>query len=220
MKVRPQRIDDLTRGQHWYLTPEDECYYLCEYTSKAGFAHSDANSWISNFKKPVSRRGRAEYAYKDQAIARAINFLQQVFSTQQAAFWQGTTFVPVPPSKQRGDPEYDDRLWQVAAGLCAGTAGEARELLRQTGSYAASHVADDGGRIRPQALKQLYAFDTGAPPRPLIILLDDVLTTGCHFRAAKEFIQEAWPTTRVVGFFLARVARPDPADGLDALLGE
>lgn len=215
---RLQQIDELTRPQHWYLTTEDQCYYFCEYTPRTGFGHSDANSFISNFKKPVSKRGLAEYRYKEQAIARAIAMLAQVLSTQAPAFWPGTTLVPIPPSRLPNDPEYDDRMQRVVDGICANTVGESRALLRQSKSYVASHAQQDGERIKPDELAKLYAFDSDLAPRPLVILFDDVLTTGCHFRTAKDLIVRQWPTTQVVGFFLARVARPDPLGDFEALV--
>lgn len=173
---RFQQIDELTRSQHWYLTAEDQCYYFCEYTPRAGFSHSDANSFISNFKKPVTKRGLAEYRYKEQAIARAITMLRQVLSTQEPAFWPGTTFVPIPPSRLPDDPEYDDRTRRVVDGICANTAGESRALLRQIKSYVASHAQQDGERIKPDELAKLYAFDSERVPRSLVILVDDVTT--------------------------------------------
>ena len=214
---RPQQVDELARSQHWYLVPEDLCYYFCEYTSRVGFAHSDVNSFISNFKKPVARRHLAEYKYKDQAIARAINMLRQVLTTQKPEFWTETTFVPIPPSKKPQHPEYDDRVWRVVQGVCAGTAGSARELLRQSDSYSASHAQHDGERIKPAELAKLYTVDDETAPRARVVLIDDVLTTGCHFRAAKDVITNRWPASQVIGFFLARVARPDPIVDFEAL---
>jgi hypothetical protein len=215
--VRPQRIDEITRGQHFYLTEADECYYFYEFTARAGFQHSSANQFIFNFKKSVSRRGRPEYWHKEQAIKQAIALLQGTFAGQPLDFWQGATFVPMPPSKKRDDPEYDDRVVQVVRGLCEGTAGELRELLVQSASYKASHEQSDGERIRPDELATLYTFDSPAAPRSTVILLDDVLTTGCHFRAAKEAVLRMWPQTVVLGLFLARVARPDPLLDFDVL---
>lgn len=213
--MRPQRIDEITRGQHWYLTEDDECYFFYEYTARAGFAHSSANDFVTNFKKPVNRRGLKEYWYKEQAIKQATDLLRGALAGQTPKFWQGTTFVPMPPSKKRDDSDYDDRLVQVVRGLCEGTAGDLRELLIQSASYEASHTQGDGVRIRPDALAALYTFDSPAPPRRNVFLIDDVLTTGCHFRAAKDVILRAWPGTVVLGLFLARVARPSPVDDFD-----
>ena len=52
----PQRltkIDDLARPDHFYLTADDECYFLGEYTARKGFAFSPTNQLILNFKKSM-----------------------------------------------------------------------------------------------------------------------------------------------------------------------
>jgi len=47
-------------------------------------------------------------------------------------------------------------------------------------------------------------------------VVDDLLTTGSHFRAVKDMIFEKKPNCRVVGFFIARRAIPDPFKELSA----
>jgi len=61
----PQRltkIDDLTRPDHFYLTPGDDCYFLCEYTARKGFAFSTTNHLVLNFKKSMKKRGAWQQA--------------------------------------------------------------------------------------------------------------------------------------------------------------
>lgn len=218
--LRPQQIDDVTRRQYAYLTPEDECYFLYEYTPRAGFGHSTSNNFIQNFKKPVARRVKpAEYQYKLRAIADAINMLRQVFSGLDATFLAEITIVPIPPSRVRSDAEYDDRLWQLAQGICKDSAAEARELIWQSSSYEPSHTSGAGNRIRPDELRALYRFDSEIAPRSNVVLIDDVLAGGCHFRVGKDFIRTRWPHTRVLGFFLARSVHPDsdPTEDFDVL---
>jgi predicted amidophosphoribosyltransferase len=41
------------------------------------------------------------------------------------------------------------------------------------------------------------------PPKQ-VILLDDVLTTGCSFIVCKAIIAEAWPAADIFGLFVAR----------------
>ena len=87
-------IDDLTRRDHYHLTDADRCFFLGEYTSGAGFGHT--NSLIGNFKKPVDRRGRPEWHYKEQAIARATGTglaVQGRCSTTAPTFWTTSSTV-------------------------------------------------------------------------------------------------------------------------------
>jgi predicted amidophosphoribosyltransferase len=51
---------------------------------------------------------------------------------------------------------------------------------------------------------QVNRTSSAAPQR--IGLLDDVLTTGAHFVAAKHVLSEAFPGVEIVGFFVARRA--------------
>jgi hypothetical protein len=56
----PQRltkIDDLTRPDHFYLTPEDACYFLGEYTARKGYAFSPTNQLVLNFASSRDRVG-------------------------------------------------------------------------------------------------------------------------------------------------------------------
>ena len=68
--LRLTKIDALTLPDHSYLTAEDTCYFLGEYTARKGFAFSATNGVVLNFKKPVSKRPLPEWQYKEQAIAR------------------------------------------------------------------------------------------------------------------------------------------------------
>jgi hypothetical protein len=64
---RLTKIDELTRPDHTYLSPEDECYYLGEYTARKGYAFSPINDLVQNLKKPMDRRGKPEWRYKEWA---------------------------------------------------------------------------------------------------------------------------------------------------------
>ena len=70
----PQRltkVDELIRPDHSYLTADDTCYFLGEYSARKGYAFSPTNQLVLNFKKPVDRRGRPEWVHKERAIAAA-----------------------------------------------------------------------------------------------------------------------------------------------------
>lgn len=209
-------IDDSNRGDHYFLTPEDECYYLHEFTARKGYGYSDGNQFIYNFKKPITKRHEAQYQYKLKAIQSAITWYRGIFDRFEGAYTD-STFVPIPPSKAPDHPEYDDRMWQVVSGVCDGKGADARELIRQTDSYDAAHQAENGARIKPHELQPLYQVDPN-PPKGTILLFDDVLSAGTHFTAAKGAILAAHPGVQVVGIFLARRVLPDPAADFEILL--
>src|SRR6266436_6706702 len=73
-----------------------------------------------------------------------------------------------------------------------------------------------GNRKKPDELRANYRFEEqslAGLPRSVGIV-DDVLTTGSHFRAIKDMILERLPDHRVVGFFVARRAIPSPFENV------
>lgn len=214
--MKLQAIDDSNRAAHYYLTPEDQCYFLYEFTARKGYGYSPGNQFIFNFKKSPTKRSEAQYQYKLQAIQKAIRLYQGIFD-QVVGVYKDCTFAPIPPSKIASHPEYDDRMWQVVKGACEGKGADAREFIKQIQSYDAAHLAGDTkARIKPTALQALYKLDQ-LPPKSTVLLFDDVLSAGCHYRAAKSAILSQYPDTQVVGLFLARRVLPDPLDDFDAV---
>ncbi len=200
----PQRltkIDDLTRPDHYYLAAEDECYFIGEYTARKGFAFSATNSLILNLKKGMDRRGKSEWPHKARAIKAAAAAFRASLSDEARTT---LTFVPVPPSKAKDDPLYDDRLTQALHAIWPGKAVDVRELVVQPQSTPAAHDQDD--RPTPAELEARYAIDQNlvAPAPQTIAVIDDVMTTGAHFIAVRNALRRKFPTTKIVGLFIAR----------------
>lgn len=103
---RLQKIDELLLPSHRYLTPEDECFFFMTY-SRLGLGFTPENDLIMNFKKKMDRKGRGEWAYKEQAIQKVSNLFIQGISPIDDS---GIVLVPIPPSRMKGDPLYDDRI--------------------------------------------------------------------------------------------------------------
>lgn len=198
---RLTKIDDLTRSDHWYLTDADECYFLGEYSARKGYAFSATNSLVMNFKKKMDRRGRAEWAYKDRAITQAAAAFRAALRDDAR---EVLTFVPVPPSKAKNDPLYDDRLLQMIQQIWPGQTVDLRELVIQPASTDAVHDSDQ----RPSVSQIEAGYVTNPafmnPPPSLIAITDDVLTTGAHFVAMRNKLRAIFPTTKMVGLFIAR----------------
>lgn len=199
-------IDELLRRDHSHLTAEDECLFIREYTSGAGFAHSDTNDLISNFKKPVTKKGTPEWKYKEVAVKRIAAELGGVLNP---AFVKAATFVPMPPSKKRGDPDHDDRLVRMLRLLGGGTA-DVRELLVAVENREAFHTST--ARRDIAAMVENLAIDPSClRPRPAqIAIVDDILTTGAQYRAAVTVIGRQLPGVPLVGLFVARRVFPEP----------
>jgi hypothetical protein len=199
---RLTRIDRLTRPDHSYLEDEDECLYLGEYTARRGYAYSDTNQLILNLKKPMDRRDRSEWRYKVAAIETVAQDLRRLLGLDGI---EGATFVPVPPSRAKDDPEYDDRLLQVLRQVAAGHDGDIRELVLQPETMDAFHSGGDRPSIRE--LIEAYRLDeaaTHAPRNGAFVIFDDVLTTGAHFKAVQAVLCDRFPDVRTFGLFVAR----------------
>jgi hypothetical protein len=199
--ARLSQIDELTRVDHWYLEDGDQCWYLGEYTARKGYAGSETNNLILNLKKPMDRRERPEWRYKERAIATIATDLRSILGQRVI---EGMTFVPMPPSKAKSDPLYDDRIVKILRQMGAGWRLDLRELLSMRQSMAASHTADQ--RPTPQELYTNVVIDedVAALAPTDIMIVDDVLTTGAHFKAAQRRLCERFPGVRTFGLFVAR----------------
>ena len=205
---RLTRVDDLTRSDHWYLAADDVCYFIGEYTARQGYAYSDTNQLIVNFKKPLERRGRPEWRYKKVAIQQAAAAFRRGLNPEA---FERLTFVPIPPSKARDDPLHDNRLTQMLQAIQDQPPLDIREIIVQTESTDAVHGLEE--RPCPEQIAALYRIDeTLSTPVPgIIAVVDDLLTTGAHFRAAHSILSERFPAIQVIGLFIARRV-PNTAD--------
>ena len=212
--LRLQEIDATNRRDHYYLAEGDECYFLYEYTAGAGWRGGETNQLIHNLQKKPGDRG---YSYKAPAIAGCARALSEVISE---AWLEKACLLPVPPSKIKTDPRYDDRIYRVCTAIGEAGAPQVLELIEQIES---TETFKGGNRKKPDELRTNYQFNeqllqAGIPAS--IGIVDDLLTTGSHFRAIKDMILERLPGSSVVGFFVARRAIPSPFEdvAIEALL--
>lgn len=187
---------DLELHPRTCITKDDNCYYFMEKESE-GYTKSSANNLINNFKKPVDRRGRPEWTYKENAIKVFIDDLCII------NFVKPYTIIPAPTSKPRGHQDWDNRLDEVTKGL-----GERNSHLNIEKALDTSEVLTpahlNGSRdIDFIKSKTVWNGITNLES-DTVILIDDVLTTGAHFKAWKEFIMENDPRVKnVIGLFWA-----------------
>ncbi|QIG97174.1 hypothetical protein [Bradyrhizobium sp. 6(2017)] len=212
--VRFQKIDEKNRADHYYITESDECLFLYEYTSGMGYSHSETNSLILNLKK---KKGAGGYVWKGRAITTCAEALGPAINPKWLA---QAVLVPVPPSKIKTDPMYDDRMTQVCKAIRSEASVDVRELIVQIKSTEAVH---EGTRLKPEEIEANYKIDEtlcGQGDPKYIGIIDDMLTAGAHFKAAKSILSKRFPKSRVTGFFIARRIFANPFDevSLDDLL--
>jgi len=194
-------VDQLSRPDHYHLDEDDDCFFLGEYTARRGFAFSDTNNLILNLKKTPDRRGKLEWQHKEHAILVAAQALK---NSIKKSWLRSATFVPIPPSKARDDPMYDDRMSRLIQAIDLSHPVDCRELVLQTESTEAAHEQDH--RPGPDEIRALYALDPNLidPIPSRIVICDDVLTTGAHFKAMQDTLRDACPDAQIVGCFIAR----------------
>lgn len=200
------KVDESNIQDHARLVAADQIFFLFEYTSRANYSYSKANSLIANLKKRPSRSHLAEYGYKAQAMHDCAAWLAEAINP---AWLNGATLVPVPPSRAHGDPDYDDRISRICQAIPQTFPIDVRELVVQTVSTPAAH---EGDRPAVEDLLRIYQIDeTLTTPAPLrIAIVDDVLTAGTHYRAMHTVLSGRFPGVPIVGMFIARRVFPNP----------
>lgn len=203
--MKLSEIDDSNRDAHYHLVESDECYFFLEYTSGRNYKFSKANQIITNLKKKPSKLGSREYDYKIKVISQASATFRSALNPE---WLKDATLVPVPGSKARDHPEYDDRMEQVCKGIQERL--DVRNLVIQTESTEAAHEAAEGQRPSVDDLVLLYEIDEElANPIPTsIAIFDDVLTAGTHYLAMKTVLQRRFPGVPICGMFIARRVFP------------
>jgi hypothetical protein len=195
------RVDASTLSDHGYLSDTDECFFFGGYTAGGGFGYSAMNNHILNFKKDVGQRGRPGWSYKAKAIREAAEAFSKILNGSNT---RGTVFVPVPPSKCKSDSLYDDRIVQMLKAISPADPLDVRELIVQLATSEAAHGSQN--RPTPQQIAARYTIDQAliAPGPDLIVICDDVLVSGTHFKAAQVVLGQAFPGVRAIGLFIAR----------------
>lgn len=199
---------------HWHLDEDDDCYFYGEYTARRGFNFSDTNQLIFNFKKGLEKQANPyEWKHKARAIRQAAQMLRETLANKEnIESLRSATLVPIPPSRAKDDPLYDNRVVNMLQIFSGNLDLDIRELILQTETIGSSHSADY--RPNPDELADNYEVDPSLEqPTPRSVwIFDDVLTTGAHFKAMKKVIQQTYPGVSCIGIFLAR--RAPEADAL------
>lgn len=197
-----QIIDELLKKEHIYLEIEDECYFLLSYTSGFSYDYSKDNSIICNLKKGVEKKKNPqEWKHKENAIKQIAQMLEQV--QIDTFFSKKVTFVPIPPSKIKTDPKYDDRLVNILQQVGGGNL-DVREIILQKENTESYHHSDK--RRNPYQIQENYIVDESEcnDVNQIMIVFDDMITTGAHYKAVKNLLQKRFPSKRIKGLFVSR----------------
>lgn len=198
MQFDVQKIDTQNLSKTSELSCDDAYYFLGDYVS--GSYQHPMTSFILDFK---SKSGHFRYGNKNLAIQQLARFLA-------LSNIDHYTVVPVPPSKSKSHPDHDDRLIRTLAYVAAmkGTPLYVQELIVQPQSYEASHDCSRLKKNRPDSseLSTRYRLQNVAASelKDTIMIFDDVITKGSHFKAIKRLLVVRYPEKKIVGLFIAQ----------------
>jgi len=192
---------DIIEVRPYLLQDGDECFYARDYIAEGGYKASEANQLISNFKKEVSKRGRPEWRYKVDSITQFANELYSIIPSDFVV-------AHIPSSKRKADADYDSRL---------------DDVLRELKGFNSTLTIVEPFTVKNTLIKTSYGGERkqsvfynnlqwqGGLPAGLqsIILVDDVITSGAHFKACKQLLTEKLPQLKVYGVFWAKTVWPE-----------
>lgn len=202
-----RRIDETNIGDHSHLLAADECYFMFEYTSHKNYSYSATNNLISNLKKKPGAASTTELRYKVGAIRACAAHISGAVNLENIRTW---TIVPVPPSRHKSDAAYDDRMLRICKSIASPHALDIRELVVQSQSTVAAHEVTTGLRPTVSDLLKIYSIDESlTQPAPTgILIVDDVLTAGTHYRAMHTLLLQRFPDIPINAIFIARRVFP------------
>lgn len=197
-------IDELIISEHWHIDLDDDCYFMWERISGASYLESATNQLIANLQIPMNQREANPWRFRYKAPA--VRYSAQALSALIPADWRDNgTFVPIPPSRVKDDPDHDPRVLAVLQAVNPALA-DVRELvlLRENAEAKAKNVSP-----HERAANYEINEDETDPEPEHIIIFDDVVAGASHFKAMKMVLEERFPGVPVTGLFLARSIRPN-----------
>lgn len=196
-----QRWNRLTSEQapaYAYMKKNDFWVYAREYVSDIGYKGGPTNSLILNFKKPPSKKRKAEWKYREKAVQqfkKDIDILMG-FKTQ-------AVLTSVPSSKKKDHPEYDNRFEDLFAEVKKSHPQWVIECpVEVKETIDPFHIS---GKRNLDVLKKNYVWKGFKNPEPAILyIFDDIITTGIHLRAMSDFLVQHNYKGKIIGICWAK----------------
>lgn len=191
-----KKIDQTSQGSPHYLNlSTDSCYYAREYVSRGGIRYP-GNDRIENFKKN-NRYKNNPTVWKWKILA------VQEFAKELADFIPDNGVLAfMPTSKISSDSDFDERfeLLKVELSLKRSDVVLIEPIILKA-NVDASHL---GGSRDPKSIKESYQFTGFSHPIPShLFVIDDVISSGGHFKAYKNLILDNYENIQVDGVFWA-----------------
>jgi len=191
-----RQIDDLSRP--YFLNEDDICIYAREHTN-GGYEASESNQMLFNYKKPLDGKDKPGWYYKKHSVALFAAELSEL------NFPAGSVLVPAPTSNPRSSGNFDSRIEDTIIELIKYQQNLLFQPVLDLKQAIPSAHAGGGSRNPFEIKKNLMVSPFTIEPVPKrIFLIDDMITTGGHFRAFKDKLLEKYPSLQVIGIFWAK----------------
>jgi hypothetical protein len=190
-----------------------DLYYGRIYTVGQGYESSETNRQILNLKitpSKIKANPQREH-FKSQAISKFGNEVMKfLFNENLIEDELKYILIPIPPSKPKSHDEYDNRMEKVANFLNMYSDNlRCLPILNTKVDRQSSHT---GGSRDVETIFQSMTVDTELIPKDKnidkIFVIDDVLTSGASFSAAKRCLSSYFPNVPVAGIFWAKSENP------------
>jgi len=197
-------IDKIEIQNRHHLEKDDICYYLMEHDSK-GYKSSKANQLIFNLKIPIENinKNPNQEPHKKKAMLEFQNSLLNLLNDFKD---KKLILIPAATSKPKNSEFFDKRLDVIVENLCKqnSTHWHYEPILDVKEQKTATHSG--GNRSIDEIKNNLIIKDFSVPNYSdaiIILIIDDVLTTGSHFRVWKNEIMQKYPLAKnIQGAFL------------------
>ncbi len=195
-----KKIDAIELENLQYLNADDICYYAKDFFSGTGYQGGEVNNDIFNFKKKPNERGQN---YRTEAIYKFALETSVLFDCEGEGTYPVTA---IPSSKAKSDPNYTKRFEDFFSELIK--LRPCLDVIWPVSIKTTVIPAHAGGIRNPKNIEENYIFNGFEGNTPdYILVFDDVLTSGAHFRAFKDFLKKSGYGGKVYGIFWAKSKR-------------
>ena len=196
------KLETLYLHSHFHIKTTDKCVYAREYKARQGYKGGWTNQLILNFKKPPLTKETPEWKYRAEAVRIFAREIEKLFKPDSTA-----TITAIPSSKLKTHLEYDNRFEDMFKELLKTRPHLNIECpVEIQNTMPPSH---HGGSRSPEDMKKNYKWKGFKTTPEKIGIVDDVLTTGGHFRAMSDFLKEKEYKGQIVGIFWSRAVYSD-----------
>lgn len=174
-----------------------DIYLYGRWRYKGGFQSSYANQLIANLKMENRLRSYPRrWGYKVLAATQFAEELDWVLPTDSIV-------LIIPGSKLANHPEYDPRPEMIAS--CLKSRRPDLQFINpidRRQSTSSVHSMSDSSERSPVSVEQLLEWNGSLPTEARsIYIVDDVITSGGHFKAYKNLLLKHAPHLQVIGVF-------------------